>query len=242
MAKEPLGLNAYNGLALPANGEGEQRQVDSSRTMMTQTHSTANTGRFFTFRDYALPGSTLAGVDVAAIDADGGFVALSGATVMMELNSSGLYKGTTLIYGAAGGHYRTVTTVAAATTGVELVSTNSGGIWHVSSKTSGAGSTLQFRIAASVQAGSYWDIFCDPIGDAADYNIGTTFAGTFYGPMGSTDIITCASAVSNTSSGVFGIRLTAINSTVFVVENLLQKTGTTVTMVGQLISSGTLAT
>jgi len=73
MAKEPLGIAAYNGLAVPVNGESEIRQYDSSRTMLTLTHSTANTGRFVTFRDYAVPGSTVVASERAWISSAGVF-------------------------------------------------------------------------------------------------------------------------------------------------------------------------
>ena len=47
----PTGENTFRGLALPAQGEWEQVQQNSSNTMVTLTHSTANAGAFLAGRD-----------------------------------------------------------------------------------------------------------------------------------------------------------------------------------------------
>ena len=74
MPRTPLGVAAYNGLAVPLRGESEIRQEDSSRTIMTMTHSTANTGRFMTYRDNVPQLSSLNTQDLSWISSAGQFV------------------------------------------------------------------------------------------------------------------------------------------------------------------------
>ena len=89
----PTGENTFRGLALPAYGEWEQVQRDSSNAMITLTHSTANAGRFLVGRNSVSsqfwgPGSSARGGEVYILEADGGMAAVSGTTILMEVNSS----------------------------------------------------------------------------------------------------------------------------------------------------------
>lgn len=132
---EPTGENTFRGLALPAYGEWEQLQRNSSATMITLTHSTANTGLFLVGRNsvssqYWGPGSSAQGGLAFAISAVGGYSVRSGTTVMAEFNSSGLYfAGSQLITSAGAFSGRTgLTTIssAAGSTIYVLTSTQSG--------------------------------------------------------------------------------------------------------------------
>src|SRR3990167_2738445 len=110
--------------ALPAYGEWEQVQRNSSATMITLTHSTANAGLFMVGRNsvssqFFGPGSSAQGGLVFAVTAAGGFSVRSGTTVVFELNSSGLYSGTTRIIAAGGGSF--TPTVSLGTTASTLV-------------------------------------------------------------------------------------------------------------------------
>lgn len=90
MAYEPLGIAAYNGLAVPVNGESEIRQFDSSRTILTLTHSTANTGRFLTFRNNRLPNSTLSNADLLWVDSSGALLGGKGAVELASTASTAI--------------------------------------------------------------------------------------------------------------------------------------------------------
>jgi len=65
-------VDTYKNLGVPRYGETEVRQL-STADVVTMTHSTANAGRFITFRDNIAEGSTLATQDLSWIGADGSF-------------------------------------------------------------------------------------------------------------------------------------------------------------------------
>jgi len=70
--------NSYKGLAVPLDGESKIQQV-STKDVLTFEHSTANAGRFITFRDSINSslngnGSTLTASDLAWVNSNGVFV------------------------------------------------------------------------------------------------------------------------------------------------------------------------
>lgn len=103
--------NSYKGLALPNAGEARMKQV-STKDMLTLEHSSANAGRFFTFRDSLSSagargeGSTVASADLSYFDADGRFVGpvvkpvVTLTTVSQDLTSA--HSGALLIVGECG--------------------------------------------------------------------------------------------------------------------------------------------
>ncbi len=211
MAKEPLGIAAYNGLAVPVNGESEIRQVDSSRTVLTMTHSSDNSGRFQTWRDYGLLNSTLAGVDLAAIDADGGFLALSGSTVKLELNSSGLYKGTTQIIGAAGGYKQPIVSLTGATTEHTILTTNAGKL-HVISTQAASSVFIHLPASSLIAVGESYEFLANT--SAADLFhfmlVGTS--GVIHTHIASTNVVETTGAVTHGSSGALWLKFTVIST------------------------------
>lgn len=200
MSNTPLGQNAYNGLAVPTRGESETRQEDSSRTIRTLTHSTANTGRFYTFRDYRLPGSSLANADVAAIDADGGFLALEGTSVKMELNSSGLYAGGAQIIAASG--LQAQVALDGATTQHTIVSSNAGKL-HVISTQAETSVFIHLPSSGNLAVGMTFDfIFNSTASDLFHFmTTGANAGGEIWAPVDSTNLILTTGAVTHASSG-----------------------------------------
>ena len=156
---EPTGENTFRGLALPAYGEWEQVQRNSSATMITLTHSTANAGLFMVGRNsvssqFFGPGSSAQGGLVFAVTAAGGFSVRSGTTVVFELNSSGLYAGTTRLIIPGGGIVNQ--SVSLGTTASTLVSSNVGRTHVVT--TGRSTNFIYLPSPALAVAGEWWDI------------------------------------------------------------------------------------
>lgn len=118
--------NAYKGLGVPLAGESRIQQ-ESTKDVLTLEHSSANVGRFITFRDSfdsSLNGkpSTLATNDVAWFDADGGLVSAVGKQFGVE-------------------------TLSTASTAVTITSTQSGKLLVSNGMTSGVTITLPTAVA-----------------------------------------------------------------------------------------------
>ena len=227
MSKEPLGIAAYNGLAVPVRGESETRQFDSSRTIRTLTHSSDNTGRFYTFRDYGVPGSTLAGVDVAAIDADGGFQALSGSTVKMELNSSGLFAGSGQQMFDNTGKQGQVALNGATTLHV-IVSSNAGKI-HVISTQADTTVFIHLPSSGNLAVGEVYE-FVSNTTDTDLFHFMTTGAnagGEIHAHIGSTGVVVSTGGITNASSGAFWAKFVVLSTVgpIWAASNQMVPTG-----------------
>src|SRR3972149_9852123 len=104
MPTDPIGAATYMGMAAPLHGDAVVEQETSSNSVRTYVHTSANTGGFLMGMDFRADKASSLLTDLALwdIDVDGGFRVLSGTTVLFELNSSGLYDGSTLIIDSEG--------------------------------------------------------------------------------------------------------------------------------------------
>jgi hypothetical protein len=219
MAIDPIGQDSYNGLCVPLYGEHTAVQVNSSNAVRTFMHSADNTGRFLMFMDYSTyyddqtPSSVITDLVVADIDADGGFRSVSGTSVKMEMNSTGLYGGSTLIIGTSGKLQTErripVTTVASGTTGVTVTSADSGTLYLLSS----ANSTCHIRLTSTPFPGMYIDVFQNSTA-AGDVTILTGATGDSQGFVFyvSTGDFQSTAGITNATSGVMFFRVTALTS------------------------------
>jgi hypothetical protein len=146
--------------------------------------------------------SNLEDLVVWDIDADGGFRAVSGSTVLMELNSSGLYSGSTLLVGAGGA--QPLQTVTVNTTLTNLASSNSGKL-HILSTQAATSNFIMLPTSDSVNAGDRWEI----IGDTTAVGLwnlsisGLNTGGILHVHSGTTDSINTTGAIDTTASTGF---------------------------------------
>ena len=126
---DPIGAATYMGMAEPLFGDAVVEQENSSNYVRTYVHTSANAGGFLMGMDYRADKASSLLTDLALwdIDVDGGFRALSGTSVLMELNSSGLYAGAVQVIGPA------ANSVVSPTTGADyqITSTQSGVIFNI---------------------------------------------------------------------------------------------------------------
>ncbi len=242
---DPIGRDTYKGLGVPLYGESVIRQQNSSNAIVTLMHSTANTGRLLMGIDYKTEGdmasSLLTDLAVCDIDADGGFRAISGTTVVMELNSSGLYAGTNKIIDTSGGlsfsAQATVAVSSIGTTANVLLAANAGKLHMV---TTAIGSSVVIRLPTSATGlgifpGMYWDIFCNTtaagVVDIASIGANTAAAASSQRILvhhGTTNVIETSGAIANDSSGPFWVRvmcLTTGAAPVYTVSNFMGRNG-----------------
>ena len=172
---DPIGQNSYKGLAVPLYGESVIQQQNSSNVALTLMHSTANTGRLLMGLDYKEldvdPTSVLTDLAVFDIDTDGGYRVISGTTMVFELDSSGLYVGTSQIITSSGEipNYF-VKPVVAVTTGADYspVSSQSGHIFNVGINDGTAASIL---LPKNPPAGTWFEFYASSQDAANDYKI-----------------------------------------------------------------------
>jgi len=167
---DPVGSDAYKGLAMPLYGESKLVQRNSSNAILTFQHSTEDAGRFLLGTDVRSSGTTaqpfssiLDNLAVWDIDAAGGYRALSGTTILMELNSSflgveGLSSARDWQIDSSGvwtGTKRTVTTV---TTGANytISSTESGTFFHINWT---SGTSMYMILPADAPDGTWYDFW-----------------------------------------------------------------------------------
>ena len=196
MAKEPLGLNAYNGLAVPTAGESETRQFDSSRTIRTLTHSTANTGRFFTFRDYRVPGSTLTNADLLAITEGGGLQGLSSVA------------GDNQLYGFN-------QPIISPTTGAnyQVTSTQSGTMFNIGNN---GGTSQLLLLLVNPSPGFWFETFVSTQTGVDDFQINSTADSSALITLpGLSSVVSETKAIQPASVRAHAIRMTAISSIVW---------------------------
>ena len=199
---EPTGENTFRGLALPAYGEWEQLQRNSSATMITLTHSTANAGLFMVGRNSVSsqfwgPGSSAQGGLTFALTAAGGYSVRSGTTVIFELNSSGLYAGTTRLIEPGGGRPPQVVTIN--TTATTLASSNSGKI-HVLSTQAATSNFIYLPAAPNVRAGDYWELVSNTTAISL-WNLSVNgTSGQLFVHQASTGVVVTTGAIDTTAS------------------------------------------
>ncbi len=257
MAIDPIGQDTYKGLGVPLFGESVIRQRNSSNAIITLMHSTANTGRLLMGIDYKEPDNLLTSVltDLAVfdIDADGGFRSVSGTTVAMELNSSGLYSGTTQIVSAAGAwnisKQTTVSISSIGTTANILLGANSGKLHVVSTQIgSSVVVSLPTSAASGIDAGMYWDIFCNTsaasVVDIASIgaNTGSASSERILMHIGTTGTVETSGAITHDSSGPFWVRILCLTTgaaPVYTISNFLGRNGPTTASYFGIIAGST---
>ena len=185
--------------------------------------------------------SVLTDLAVFDIDADGGFRAISGTTVLMELNSSGLYYGSNKVIDTSGGiaaaSWLTVDVSSDGTTAYSLVSSNAGKMHMVST---GTYSSIVVRLptsaATGIGAGMYWDIFSNTTAASVvdvvsiGANTGDATSNRIFTHHGSTNVIATSGAISHDSSGPFWIRVVCLTTgaaPTFAVRNFMGRNGPT---------------
>ena len=161
---EPVGLDSYKGLGVPKEGDAEIRQLNSSNTIWTLTHSTANTGSFIVGRNSVSSlfwgqGSSVQTGDQFRITASGAYQVTSNSTVVASISSAGLIGGgqsTLRVWGIDStgrftGYKKLVTalTSAQATTIYTLATSESGSIITYSATSGGMTIALPTTIAAA---------------------------------------------------------------------------------------------
>jgi hypothetical protein len=242
---DPLGTGTFQGLCVPLFGESVIRQQNSSNAILTLMHSTANTGRLLMGLDQSassnaenpLISSLLTDKAVFDIDADGGFRSISGTTVLVELNSSGLFVGSEVVVGPSGGvarrpHTDSVSFSSDGSTAQTLLSSNAGKT-HIVAETSGAGYSsvvVSLPTSATASQGQWWDVFCSDTTAASVIDIAAIGANhSILAHHGSTNAVGTSVAITHGTSGPFWVRVlfasTAGTTNTFVVSNMLGWSG-----------------
>ena len=223
-----IGENTYKGLAVPLYGESQIQQL-TTNTIVSMQLSSNNAGRFMLGTDqrlttgfgfsteYVIPqySSLLTNLAVFDIDADGGYRAVSGTTVLIELNSSGIFGRDTLANewridssGRAQGVFRTVTTV---TTGANFTipSTASGTYYYVSGVS--AGTAMFLILPGDAALGTYYDFWFTSQTALGDVGITSTAGGAVISMPGlNTSLVSTDQAISPASLQSQGLRLTLV--------------------------------
>jgi hypothetical protein len=224
MAIDPIGLDDYRGLGVPLQGDATIRQQNSSNAIWTLMHASANTGRFFLGIDAAMntsesegggmPDSSNLSRALCDIDADGGFRVLEGTSIKMEINSSGVYQGSTQVIELSDGlmtapMYRETSAVSSATTAVTATSGGCGTLWLVSTNTD----TVFITLPATPAVGDNYEVYSNTSA-ASIVNVKTAATGDNQGffVYKSTGAFHTTASVTHGTSGMIHWRFTAISS------------------------------
>ena len=218
-----IGLNTYKGLGVPRYGESEMRQ-ESSLDMLTLTHSTLTGGAYLKLRTNVSEGSTVLGQDVLLIDEDGGVQALSGSTVKMELNSSGLFQGTTQIISQEGAFVKNIVALSGATTKHVILAANAGKVHSIS--TAAATSVfVHLPSSGDLTAGEEYEFISNTT--AADLFhfmiLGANTAGEIQGHLDTTNVVATTGAVTHLTSGALWLKFKVISTVgpIWAMQNLM---------------------
>ena len=223
---DPVGNDAYKGLAMPLYGESKLVQRNSSNAILTFQHSTEDAGRLMLGTDVRSSGTTaqpfssiLDNLAVWDIDGAGGYRALSGTTILMELNSSfvgveGLSSARDWQIDSSGvwtGTKRQITTV---TTGANFTisSTQSGTLFLVGHT---SGTSMYIILPGDAPTGTWFDIWLTS-GDAGsslgEVNITSTAgSGRIHMSGTPTSAVSSGKSIMNGSTNAsIGVRLIRI--------------------------------
>jgi len=239
---DPIGANTYKGLGVPLAGESVIDQDNSSNTILTLVHTSANTGNFIQGMDFRADkaSSVLTDLVVWDVDVDGGFRVLSGTTVLFELNSSGLYDGTVRVLADGGGSF--VTPVTLGTTASTLVSSNAGKMHIVS--TGRSSNFVRLPSSGSAVVGEWWEIISNT-SIASQVNIvvtGSTGGATIFAHTGSTNILLSTLAIENGTSGVFWAKVVTLSTApLYALSNMMAQNDGLTTSFYYTLAIGTTA-
>ena len=160
---DPIGENTYKGLGVPLRGESEIIQVNSSNTVLTITHSTANAGLFLAGRNSVSsqvfgPGSSVRTGEQFRIAASGDYQLTSNSSVVVAVSTAGYVAGsesTLQVHGldSSGRHSGFKRTLLSLTTVgstiYTLASSDSGKLVVYGQTSGGATITLPTTVAAA---------------------------------------------------------------------------------------------
>ncbi len=160
-------LGSYKGLGVPLFGESRILQ-DSTKDIITLEHSSANAGRFVTFRDSLSSGNSVGGVstkatsDLSWFNADGEFVgsvvakqtqvAITGATTLTALTTANAYRLNVISTQAASSVFITLPSSGSCEVGmwIEILhNSTAGGVLHFMTTGSNAGGEIHAHIDSS---------------------------------------------------------------------------------------------
>src|SRR3990172_11861728 len=232
MPTDPIGAATYMAMGEPLFGDATVEQENSSNYVRTYVHTSANTGGFLMGIDYRADKASSVLTDLALwdIDVDGGFRVLSGTSVLFELNSSGLYQGSTQLIDLngvfLGGQKQQTVTIN--TTASTLVSSNSGKM-HVLSTQAATSNFIYLPTSGVARVGDTWDIISETTAVSL-WNLailGLNTGGRIYVHTGSTNVIDTTIAVDSTvSTGAMWWKVVCLSTTpTYVVSNMLTPSG-----------------
>lgn len=228
---DPIGENTYKGLAVPLYGESLLLQQNSSNAIWTFQHSSANEGRFLAGRNHSYS-TVLGDADqyssvltslVWDIDADGGYRAVSGETILMELNSSGIEgrAGTTLSWSIdSSGRTLWRQNVVVVTTGADYtVETSlSGSLLYLEG---GNETSMTFLLPADAPVGTFYDIYISTQIDVGDVRITSTAgAGRIHMTGTPSSVVSSVDAIQPASTQVHLITLTVLETDIWVASRM----------------------
>jgi len=225
MAIDPIGQGTYKGLAVPLYGESVIRQQNSSNTILTLMNSTANlsAGRLLMGIDYKdvdsdARSSLLTDLAMFDIDGDGGYRVVSGTTVIMEFNTSGIYAGADRILDTSGGMLNR-RPVVLMTTGADYEPTEAqSGTLFLTGRNDAT--SQRILLPANPSHGVWYDFFVSTQDEVGDFQLNTTADSSAELHMpGVTSAVSTASALSPLhKNGVHYARVTALSSVIWNVQ------------------------
>ena len=218
MPTDPIGAATYMAMGEPLFGDATVEQENSSNYVRTYVHTSLNAGGFLMGMDYRADKASSLLTDLALwdIDVDGGYRALSGTTVLMELNSSGLYARGSLLFGVNGGKQ-----VVSPTTGAnyQVTSTQSGSIFNI-----GENGTSQLLLLPVNPVAGFNITVLVPISTVVDHvQINTTAdsSAKIYLP-GMSSAFSTADSIQPGSTLAHGVHITALSSIIWFAEPIGQ--------------------
>ena len=235
---DPIGQNSYKGLGVPVFGESVIRQQNSSNAILTLMHSTANTGRLLMGMDWkdidTDPSSLLTDLAVFDINAEGSYQCVSGTSVGVRLNTSGLFDSTDnrLINSSKerpSGVQQIVTISSDGTSAVGFTAANAGKLHVVSTNiASSIVIGLPTTLTTGMSPGMYWDVLMNTTA-TAQLNIAVigTDKSTIY-VHHTTNNVRTSIGITNNTTGPWWIRImcdTTGESAKYVVHNFLGAAG-----------------
>ena len=225
LAINPIGRDTYAGLAVSLLGDSiiRQQAFSSVNTILTLMHSTANTGNFISVMDYKsdIQGSSiLTGHVLLDIDADGGLRAMDGTTVLMELDTSGLYDGSTQLINSSG-EVIIRQPVVAMTTGANYSPTTvqSGTLFTAGTND---GTSQLVLLPVNPSAGTWFDFYVSTQDAAGDFQLNTTAdsSAKIHLP-GMTSLVSSGDAIEPlTTEGHNFVRMTALSSVLWMAHTV----------------------
>ena len=219
---DPIGENTYKGLGVPLVGDSLIKQLNPNNAILSLEHSSANTGRFLLGRDDVSSASSgddayfyssRLGGAVFDIDAAGGFRAVSGTTVKIEMNTSGVWSGSTKVINSSGNWIGgQIKNVVPGTTAVTNATTfeDSGNVFVMSSKND---TSMVYTLPKNPPAGTFYDFIFYPQDVTSDAKIVSTLdSSADIVVSGLSSNVSSAACITPFTTEYAAIRLTALTS------------------------------